>query len=175
MANPSKAKGTAAETAVLRYATAHGFAWTERLALSGIHDRGDLSLLPGRAVIVEVKNHAGVASTGQPTAATLTAWMAQTQAEATNAGADHGLLVVKRAGTADPGRWFTYLRADTNAALVGAPDPAALPEPHAPVCMSFASALVLLRHAGYGDALAKVVRPEGLAGATAGPMPGVAS
>lgn len=157
MANPSKAKGTAAETAVLRHVTAHGFPWTERLALSGVHDRGDLSLLPGRTVIVEVKNHAGPAALGQPTAGDLAAWMAQTETERVNAGADVALLVVKRKGTAEPGRWFAYLRADTNAALVGAPDPASLPEPHTPVCMSLASALVLLRHAGYGTPLERGV------------------
>ncbi len=39
MSNPSKAKGTAAETAVVRYARAHGFPHADRLTLSGRYDR----------------------------------------------------------------------------------------------------------------------------------------
>ena len=61
----SKAKGTAAETAVLRYVRDNGFPWAHRLALTGNADQGDISLLPGNLVIVEVKSHA-TAATGQP-------------------------------------------------------------------------------------------------------------
>ena len=94
MANRSKARGTSAESAVVRWAQANGFPWAERLVLAGAKDHGDISLVPGRACIVEVKSHAS-AATGQPGAAQLATWMAETAAECRHAGADVGLLVVK--------------------------------------------------------------------------------
>lgn len=107
MSNPSKAKGTAAETALLRYAHQNGFPHADRQPLRGNRDQGDLALCPG--VVVEVKNHSGMPALGQPSAAVLAQWMNQTEVERTNARAAIGLLVVKRKGTTDPGRWFAYL------------------------------------------------------------------
>lgn len=150
MSNPSKAKGTAAETAILKYVRANGFPWAERLALSGAADCGDISLLPGRLIVLEAKAHAS-AATGQPGDAQLADWMRQTRSERVNAGADYGVLVVKRKGTADPGRWFAYVTADQFAMLLGAD--LDLPNPHAPMCMSLASLLPVLRRAGYGSQL----------------------
>ena len=63
MANPSKNKGTAAETAVVRHAWAQGFTDAERIALSGANDQGDVVLMREPKIIIEVK--AGkVVSTG---------------------------------------------------------------------------------------------------------------
>ena len=148
MSNPSKAKGTSAEVAVLKYVRAHGYPWAERLALTGAHDQGDISLLPGRLVVVEVKAHA-TGATGQPTESLLTQWMAQTAAERVNAGADHGVLVVKRKGTTDVGRWWAYVTAGAFASLLGAE--LELPDPDAPLCTSVSSLLPVLRAAGYGS------------------------
>lgn len=154
--NKPKARGTAAETAVLRHVREHGFPWAERLALSGAADQGDISLLPGRLVILEVKAHA-VAATGQPGEQLLAEWMRQAEAERDNAGADHGVLVVKRKGTTDAGKWWTYVTAGTFATLLGVPDgPAALHDPDTPLCMSLASLLPVLRRAGYGSDLEDV-------------------
>lgn len=108
MTNRPKQRGTAAETAALRWLREHGFPWTERLTLSGINDRGDLSLLPGCAVIAEIKNHAS-ATAGQPGHAQLVKWMAETETERDNAHAEHAALIVKRKGTTDVGRWWCYL------------------------------------------------------------------
>lgn len=158
MSNPPKAKGTAAETATLRWLRQNGFPWTERLTLTGIHDRGDLSLLPGAAVIAEIKNHA-TAATGQPGDALLTKWMTETETERTNAGADHAALIVKRKGTTDVGRWFCYLplghlvRLDrANPADVGTHKvtdlwPAIYGQP---VCIDVATWVELLRRGGWG-------------------------
>lgn len=153
MTNRPKQRGTAAETAVLRHVRENGYPWAHRLALTGNADQGDISLLPGNLVILEVKNHA-TGSTGQPGAAQLADWMRQTEAERDNAGADHAALVVKRKGTTDPGRWFAYVTTGTFAALLGVPDGAThLPDPDAPLCMSLASLLPVLRRAGYGSQL----------------------
>lgn len=108
MSNRPKQRGTAAETAVTRWLRDNGFPWADRLTLTGINDRGDICLLPGLAVIAEVKNHA-TAATGQPAPAQLTGWMAETEKERDNAKADHAALIVKRKGTTDVGRWFAYV------------------------------------------------------------------
>ena len=148
----AKDKGTRLETDVLRWFRDSGFPWAERLALSGSQDCGDISLLPGRAVIVECKNVSAAAS-GQPGAKLLHKWLMETDVEAEHAGADFALLVVKRSGTTDAGRYWCYMRLGEWLRLTGAHLP--LPDPSQPVCMSLASAAAVLRSAGYGTA------PEG--------------
>ena len=147
--NRSKAKGTAAETAVVRWARLNGFPGADRQPLRGNRDAGDINLAPG--LVLEVKNHAGVAGAGQPAPAQLAEWMAQADLECANAGAAHCPLVVKRTGVADPGRWFVYVRAGDVATLLGAT--ADLPEPLSPWQTDLRSLTRLLRWAGYGDPL----------------------
>lgn len=154
----SKDKGTAAETATLRWLRDNGFPWTERLALSGIHDRGDLSLLPGAAVIAETKGHANAAA-GQIAPKQLAKWMAETETERVNAGADHAALIVKRKGTTDVGRWFCYVQighlvrleralpADVGQYKVTDLWPAVYGQP---VCIDVATWAQLLRRGGWG-------------------------
>lgn len=146
MANPSKNKGTAAETAVVKWARDNGYPGADRQPLRGNRDAGDIDLCPG--IVLEIKNHR-TAATGQPAPLVLAAWMAQAELERYNAGAAHCPLIVKRGGTSDPGRWFAYITAQTFADLVGVP--ILLPNPSAPWCTSLASLVQLLRHAGYGD------------------------
>lgn len=89
----SKQKGTAAETAVVRYllSVTYGemgqvFPGVERRTLSGKYDRGDIAGLPN--VVIEVKAAEKLA---------LAKWQRETLAEVANAGVDYGVLVVKRA------------------------------------------------------------------------------
>jgi len=91
--NPSKAKGTKAETAVVRYAQANGFPDAERLALHGTNDIGDIRLAPG--LILEVK--AGKAAQGA-SLRQIDKWLAEAQREADNAHADMCALIVQRRG-----------------------------------------------------------------------------
>jgi Holliday junction resolvase len=91
----AKQKGTAAETAVVRYLREVGWPYAERLALSGNKDRGDVTGLPG--IVVEVK----ACKTWD-----LAGWIKELQAEMKNAGADIGVLVVKRKGFTDPADWY---------------------------------------------------------------------
>ena len=93
MTNPSKAKGTAAETAVVRYARAHGFPLADRLTLSGRYDRGDVLLCPGAILEVKAGKAAQNASYGQ-----ILAWLDETERERVNAHADTAGLVVQRRG-----------------------------------------------------------------------------
>jgi hypothetical protein len=153
MANPSKNKGTAAETALVRWARTHGFPMADRQPLRGNRDAGDVALCPG--IVVEVKAHV-TAGRGIPQDVQLDAWMDQAEAERVNAGAAHCPLVLRRsgAGAGDPGRWWAWLTFADVTALTGAP--IQLAEPEAPICMSMASLAALLRAAGYGQHLEAV-------------------
>ncbi|MFC8985151.1 hypothetical protein [Streptomyces sp. NPDC057115] len=103
----SKAKGTAAETAVVRFLQAAGFAQAERRTLGGTQDRGDIAGIPG--VVIEVKNHARDQ---------LPAWVAEAELERDNDRATLGVVWHKRRGTTDPGRWFVTMSGDQFAALL---------------------------------------------------------
>ena len=156
MSNPSKSKGTAAETALVRWLRANGFPGADRQPLRGGRDQGDVALCPG--VVVEVKYHAGPAATGQPTAATLAAWLDEVDVEQSNAGAAVAFLVVKRKGTTDPGRWFAYVHLSTFVDLTDPEEPCILPDGLAhdpPVQLAVADLAALLRAAGYGDPIAQ--------------------
>lgn len=98
MSNPSKQKGTAAETAVVRYFTNRGALNVERRAQSGANDRGDIAGVIGAAI--EVKACARME---------LAAWVDEAQTEMVNAEGDIGIVVAKRRGTTDPGNWYAIL------------------------------------------------------------------
>lgn len=93
MGNPNKAKGTRAETEVVRYLQAHGIE-ARREVLHGNKDHGDIHLeKSGEKFIAEVK-------TGKQTynysRSQLLEWLRQTEEEAINAGTTNGVLVIKR-------------------------------------------------------------------------------
>jgi len=91
----SKAKGTKAESDVVRYLQ-QWWPAAERRALSGNKDKGDVAGIPD--VVVEVK----AAVTQQ-----LSAWQRETMTEMRNADAGACLLVVKRPYKA-VARWDAY-------------------------------------------------------------------
>lgn len=93
-----RAKGTAAETAVVRYLNDHGFPYAERRALHGTNDKGDVTGLG--PVVLEVKNH---------TAFDLAGWVRELETEIRNANAETGAVVAKRRGTTDAAAWYAIL------------------------------------------------------------------
>ena len=101
MSNPSKKKGTHAEVAAMKWLRDNGFPWCDRQPLRGNRDSGDLQLCID--VIAEVKSVAAGAN-GQPPRGLLATWLQQTDVETENAGAEFGILIVKRARTANPRR-----------------------------------------------------------------------
>lgn len=151
MTNKPKRIGTAAETAVVRFARVNGFGGADRQPLRGNADEGDIGLCPG--VIVEVKAHRA-AGTGQPGPKLLSSWMEQTERERLNADADYAPLIVKRSGTTNVGLWWAYLPMVDSVRLM-AGDIEGIPTSFAPVCFTVASLLTLFRAAGYGDPLGK--------------------
>jgi len=95
MANPSKQKGTRAETRVARYLEDHGFV-ARRLALAGSSDPGDIEAYAPDSmdkIIIEVK--AGV-QTKAPSRSQIEEWCRQTVVETENSNAKVGILIVVR-------------------------------------------------------------------------------
>ena len=83
----AKAKGTIAESALVKYLIANGFPLAERRALTGQFDQGDVTGTP--CLAWEVKNHK---------AYKFAEWVKETEIERINAKADYGILVVKPNG-----------------------------------------------------------------------------
>lgn len=100
--NRSKAKGTSAETAVVKYLQSNGFPYAERRALAGANDKGDVANVPG--VVIEVKSCARHELAG---------WIDEARQEAANADVDTYCVFFKRRGTTDPGRWFVLMDGET--------------------------------------------------------------
>lgn len=88
MVNRPRAKGTVAESAVVTYLRDNGWPHAERRSLNGALDRGDVTGIPGLAMEVKWAN-AGMK---------IGPWLTETGIERLNAGADHGILVVKPLG-----------------------------------------------------------------------------
>lgn len=107
--NRSKAKGTAAETAVVRYMLSRGITAT-RAPLHGSQDRGDVWAFPtdhGHRLVIEVK--AGD-QTANPTMVQVRAWQHEVNIEAARVpDADAAVLVLKRKGSAKPADWPAWV------------------------------------------------------------------
>ena len=86
MANPSKARGTAWETAVVRYLHEHGFPKARRKVLTGKLDEGDIDL-GSCEITIEAKNCKSI---------TPSEFVDEAVREARNAGGAYGVAVVKR-------------------------------------------------------------------------------
>lgn len=94
MANPSKAKGTRAETKVKNYFIEHGFR-CERKALAGSNDEGDLCLYLKNGVEVTVEVKTGKQTSNYSRTA-LQDWKDQTITESENSDCPQSILVVVR-------------------------------------------------------------------------------
>lgn len=105
----SRNKGTAFETAVVRFLIEEGFTRVERRALAGTADKGDIAGLPGFAV--EVKN---CQRDGLP------GWVDEVETERAHAGADYGVVWHHRRGRAHPRDGFVTMTGATFARLVRA-------------------------------------------------------
>lgn len=151
MSNPSKAKGTWTESAVVNTAKPLGFPLAERIALAGSSDLGDVRLAP--YVHLEVK---GGKAAEQASDAQIETWMLELERELANAKALAGALVTKRKGVGATRAhlWWAYVRASWLAEWRTYPASVTLPhQPDATIRMTLDSLLVQLRAAGHGDSL----------------------
>ena len=107
----SKAKGTAAESAVVKYLAEQGFPDAERRALSGANDHGDITGTP--CLTWEVKNHKSYS---------FQAWLREAEVEKDNSGADFCPLVVKPNGVGlnSVKDWFFVMTMDEGLSLIRA-------------------------------------------------------
>ena len=105
----NRAKGTLAETALVKYLESHGFPHAERRALHGTEDKGDITGTVGLAW--EVKNHKEYNIPG---------WIREIAIEKKNAKADFGILVVKpnRVGVDAVNQWWAVLTIEDVVALL---------------------------------------------------------
>lgn len=129
--NKSKAKGTAAETAVVKWLRLNGFPDASRRPLAGRYDVGDILLVSG--LIAEVKAHATV------TDGLLRQWLMDTYREMDNAHCDVALLIVKRPRKA-VGDWWAWQ----------------ITRGMQPSCYWLADTVHELRYAGWGDSLVNI-------------------
>lgn len=106
MSNPSKKRGTAAEVALLLWLHHNGHPEAVRNPPGGRVDVGDLRCEEpemNMPVVIEVKSVKDLARG-------IAEGLAELDVEKSNAGAEHGVLVVKRRGVADPGGWLAIRR-----------------------------------------------------------------
>lgn len=96
--NRSKAKGTAAESAVVAYLREHGYPYVERRALGGSLDKGDLAGIPG--LVCEIKAHKTMS---------LSEWVDEAEVERKNDGACVGVVWHKRVRKGSPGDWYVTM------------------------------------------------------------------
>lgn len=94
----AKQKGTAAETAVVNWLQSKGRKHVERRSLNGVNDRGDIAGIP--CVVIEVKNHKRME---------LSAWLSELEVEMQNDKANTGVVIHKKTGTTDVGKWYATM------------------------------------------------------------------
>jgi hypothetical protein len=128
MARRPRDIGTEAETAVTRFLQDCGLQ-ADRTGPHGAKDIGDVQADPWRTIIFEVK--AGKAAE-QASANLIESWMQDTERERKNAGADYGILVVKKKGigTKRAGQWDAYMRVDDLVLLLAIADVRMLEAPN---------------------------------------------
>lgn len=105
-----RAMGTMAESAVVAYLRGNGFLQAERRALHGSLDKGDVTGTPGLCWEVKYAN-GGIR---------MAAWVAQTEVERLNSGADFGILVIKPRGLGarSTAKWYAVMAAGSHDGLL---------------------------------------------------------
>ncbi|MCP3799761.1 hypothetical protein NLX83_10875 [Allokutzneria sp. A3M-2-11 16] len=151
----NRRRGAEAERKVAGWLRDHGFPGAERAVRTGfttggrtVADPGDITGTP--ALVWQVKDQAREA---------VEAWLDETEQQRLGGPgtvpADLGLLVVRRRGKADVGRWWVWLPAAQLVALVA---DARTPAVSRPVRMELGDLVPLLRAAGYGEPLGGVAQ-----------------
>ena len=97
MSSKSKAKGSAAERAVVAYLK-QWYPYADRRLAGATLDKGDISGIPG--VTIEIKNHSRIDLAG---------WIAELETEMANDKAWTGTVIHKRKGKSDVGQWYATM------------------------------------------------------------------
>lgn len=113
--NKPKNKGTKAETDTVNWAKKHEFYAADRIALSGVNDRGDVRITTG--IMVQVKD--GYTNNREPTDFQIDGWLKNAEKQRIRGEFDVVLLAHKRYMKADPDEWRWYLDKRNALALLG--------------------------------------------------------
>jgi len=149
----SRTIGADTERLVAGYFRQQGWAGAERRIRTGyrtaertVADQGDLLGLPGLCVQVKSLRPATAAE------AATRVWLAETEAQREASRAVLGLLVVRRWGTTDVGRWWCFLDlAELQGLLAGTLGGNVHPQLHGrPVRLELRDVVALLRWQGWG-------------------------
>lgn len=93
MKRSPKQRGTEAEVMARSFLADDGWTDCERIVQHGVHDQGDLLVCRNPRIIAEVK---GGAQAEAASHTVIGQWLADADREAVNAGADLGVLIVRR-------------------------------------------------------------------------------
>jgi Holliday junction resolvase len=104
----ARQKGTAAETAVVKWLRANGWKDADRHPLRGQADQGDIKAINN--TVLEVKNHRSYQ---------IPAWLREVEAEKQNAKAEFGAIIIKPngIGLSSVGQWWAVLSVEDFAKL----------------------------------------------------------
>lgn len=105
--NPSKRKGDRAEVAARDFLRGQGFPGAERTRAGYARDAADLHLCPG--VVAQVKDCKALR---------WSEWFAELAEQQATAGAEHAVLIVKRPGQGEAGRWLAVMPVESMARLL---------------------------------------------------------
>lgn len=111
--------GVETERLVAAYLRSRGLAGVERTVATGYRtgdrsraDQGDLLGIPGVCVQVKsLRDRRAGRDPNAPAELAVPAWLAETELQRQAAGATIGVLVVRRWGASDVGRWWSFLYA----------------------------------------------------------------
>lgn len=142
----NRRKGISTEQAVARYLRAVGFPQARRAEHNGWrtaeHNATDpLDIVGIPDVVISVKNDAAM---------TTRKWLDEAEFAKNRDGAELALLVVRRAGKAEPARWTAFLTLASLTRLVAGTRP--VTGPVVPVSLELGELVPLLHAAGYGPA-----------------------
>lgn len=106
----AKARGTAAEVAVVEYLKSRGFRDVERRVTQGKNDRGDISVpgFPG-GLVIEVKSQKSMDLSG---------WLKESEREALNADALYDAVWHKKIGKGSPADWYVTMTGEMFATIL---------------------------------------------------------
>lgn len=142
--------GKDTEQRVARWLREHGYPHAERTVRTGyrvaartLADAGDIDGCPG--LTIQCKS---LRPTDRAERA-VEGWLAETEQQRLQTGADVGVLIVRRWGTTDVGRWWAFVPAWVLGANLRAK--VSTPPLDAPVRLEVRHAVALLRCWGYGE------------------------
>lgn len=95
--NTSKAKGTKAETRVVKYLTTAGLR-CNRVVMKGNRDEGDIHIIGGHGCVSAILEVKAGKQTGSVARKLREDWLTETRTEAENAGMVRGFLVIAKHG-----------------------------------------------------------------------------